>query len=357
MGGSSRQRKQGRLLVVNGSVFLCCFFVGRQSVSLQQDMGTGISESTAHYVAEHRANDEGYMRRNQNTSRSDCFGHHNFHHSVTASKVASLQEKMKAYYVKRQHATRRTNNAEARRLLNNLVEVEIVPTLKKVPAVKGLPRSDRKLFKGQEKEDYFIYEHFYNEKTKQCYSFGSNLFESGALDGFRYSNTYFFEQHFNASSILVEAADSNWQQLIIKVPKLRPLAISHRAALCPLGAESVCMQIGDQNATSSVNRNAKTCEDPVPCFHFDESLHYSLISLDIEGFELDFLRMRKPKADIIIIEVVQWARDMEDLMTAVELVVYLADIGYYLYEQTVGLRNFLFLSQELVNDCFKAGGS
>ena len=59
--------------------------------------------------------------------------------------------------------------------------------------------------------------------------------------------------------------------------------------------------------------------------------------------------MRKPKADIIIIEVVQWVRETEDLMTAVELVAYLADIGYYLYEQTV---DFLFLSQELVNDCF-----
>jgi len=58
---------------------------------------------------------------------------------------------------------------------------------------------------------------------------------------------------------------------------------------------------------------------------------HSLTPLDIEGFELDFLRMRKPKADIIVIEVVQWARAMEDLMTAVELLAYLADIGYYFY--------------------------
>ena len=78
--------------------------------------------------------------------------------------MASLQEKITAYYTKREHATRRTNNAEALRLLNTLVQDKLVQALKKVPTVRGLAQSDRKVFKGQEKEDYITYERFYNEE-------------------------------------------------------------------------------------------------------------------------------------------------------------------------------------------------
>lgn len=227
------------------------------------------------------------------------------------------------------------------------------PLLDTVPVTA---ETSGKNFVGQEKEDRDVYLRFFNEHTQQCHTFGKDgLFESGAYMGVLWSNTYFFETHFQIPSILVEASRDNWGPLDEAVKKHRPHASVHHAALCPLGDETVCLdnQAGDETAMHKVTRG-DACTNSIPCFQFDDALDYSFISLDIEGFEWEFLKFRHLKADLILVEVVQWLRQPETLITAVEFTTYMVNLGYYLYasEFLVGQRNFLFVSQRLVDDCF-----
>jgi hypothetical protein len=64
------------------------------------------------------------------------------------------------------------------------------------------------------------------------------------------------------------------------------------------------------------------------------------------------LKFRKITADIILIEVIQWLREMESLLTSIELLAYMAKQGYYLYGSIIGTRNFVFISNSLARDCF-----
>lgn len=197
-----------------------------------------------------------------------------------------------------------------------------------------------------------LYKHLFNGKTRSCHSFGEKLFESGAYQGVALSNTYMFEKKFNISTVLVEASDENWAKLVPAVAEHRPLSEIHKAALCPVGVKSVCLKSGAFAPNHKVDQRRSNCPGAIPCFDFDESVHFAILSLDIEGFELDFLKFRKANADIIIVEVIQWARQMNTLSTALDFVAYLADSGYYLYGETFGYRNFVFISQALAENCF-----
>lgn len=297
-------------------------------------------------------------------------------HHVNTSNVAILQEKM-SLYIEEQSVP----NWGVQTLLKSISDQHMVPILRTIPPYKSLPLLAKMSFNGQEKEDQLIYQRFFNEETLRCHQFGNKLFESGAYEGIKLSNTYFFEKRFNLSTILVEAAEDNWSILVQNVPKQRPHSDYHHAALCPIGVHSICMQVGEYRTMHSVNlttmrksieRNSggdtgnatatKTdiatttttgCTNSIPCFDFDESIHYAFFSLDIEGFEMEFLRMRRVVADVFLIEFVQWVEAVKDVITAVELIAYMAEQGYYLYEETIGFRNLVFLSKELVNDCFR----
>lgn len=212
------------------------------------------------------------------------------------------------------------------------------------------------LYKGMEEEDRHIYERFMNENTQKCHTFGkAGLFESGAYKGVAKSNTFFFEKHFSMPTTLVEASADNWPDLDRAVAQYRPLSSVHHAALCPVGDSHVCIELDSFGATAKNAVTRTACKDEIPCYDFDESQQYSLISLDIEGFEWEFLKFRKLKADMILVEVIQWLREDTEILTAVEFVSYMASIGYYLYaspENMIGARNFLFLSRDFVGDCF-----
>jgi len=215
--------------------------------------------------------------------------------------------------------------------------------------------ASRLSFNGQEFEDREIYRRFLNEKTRMCHNFGNGgLFESGAYKGVEWSNTFFFEKHFSFPSILVEASKNNWKELDDAVSKHRPLADVHHAALCPIGEPFVCLEDSTEvhNAENKVKLD-DTCKELIPCYNFDESRHYSFVSLDIETFEWDFLKFRNLQADLILIEVIYWLYRPEVLMTLVEIISRLADLGYFLYDKMIfGVRNFLFISKDLVEDCF-----
>lgn len=314
-------------------------------------------------------------------------------HHINATNVAILQEEMSLFLAERvrireqneglddETKDKSMEELEVKILLRSITDQHMVPMLRTIPPFKSLPPTSDESFNGQEKEDQLIYQRFFNEETQKCHQFGNKLFESGAYEGIRLSNTYFFEKRFNLSTILVEAADDNWNILVQNVPKNRSNSAYHHAALCPIGTHSICMQVAKSTSMHAINvtamkndigrsfgsatntTNATTttagaattvgCNNSIPCFDFDESIRYAFVSLDIEGVEMDFLRMRRVKADIFLVEVVQWARAVKDVITAVELIAYLAEQGYYLYEETIGFRNLVFLSQELVNNCFE----
>jgi hypothetical protein len=136
------------------------------------------------------------------------------------------------------------------------------------------------------------------------------------------------------------------------VEEHRPLSEARKAALCPVGVKSICMKTGSLAPNHKVDQARNDCPGAIPCFDFDESVRFAILSLDIKGFELDFLKFRKPNADIILVEVIQRARKMNTLSTALDFVAYLADSGYYLYGQTFGFWNFVFVSQALAENCF-----
>mmetsp|Transcript_60505 Transcript_60505/g.70772 ORF Transcript_60505/g.70772 Transcript_60505/m.70772 type:complete len:343 (+) Transcript_60505:203-1231(+) len=231
------------------------------------------------------------------------------------------------------------------------------PLLGDVPITANAVKYEKD-FHGQELEDKEIYQRFLNEYTRTCHTFGiGGVFESGAYQGVEWSNTYFFEKHFAMPSVLVEASENNWKKLDDAVATHRPLAEVHHAALCPVGDEVVCLDEEStklHNAMNKVQENA-ACKNPIPCYNFDDRRHYALVSLDIEGFEWEFLKLRNLQADLIVMEVAQWVRYSNKIMTVVEVVARMADLGYYLYAPTdhmIGGRNFLFVSKDLVQDCF-----
>jgi hypothetical protein len=272
--------------------------------------------------------------------------------NVRSDNAAVLREKMSEYYMAKKNGTAGTRHMEARTMLKVLRDQGIVPILSPVPETASISNVNSSFFKSQEGEDKMIYQHLFNEKTRSCHKFGEKLFESGAYQGVKLSNTYMFEKHFNISTVLVEASDENWAMLVPAVAEHRPLSETHKAALCPVGVKSICMKSSRFSPEHKVDKKRDDCPGAIPCFDFDESVRYAILSLDIEGLELEFIKFRKPNADIIIVEVIQWARQINLLSTALDFVAYLADSGYYLYGETFGFRNFVFVSQALAENCF-----
>ena len=106
--------------------------------------------------------------------------------------------------------------------------------------------------------------------------------------------------------------ENNWADLDAAVSKHRPLAEVHHAAMCPIGEDSVCLDPHSEilhDAMNAVVTGQVGCENPVPCYSFNTEMHYSLLSLDIEGFEWEFLKFRNIRADMILMEVCQFARE------------------------------------------------
>jgi len=88
-------------------------------------------------------------------------------------------------------------------------------------------------------EDVYLFEKYFSKMKKH-----GVIVESGALDGFRYSNTILFECFSNWTSVHVEADPENFKALQLN----RPNSINIHAALCSSN-ESVHF-IRDHNAIS-----------------------------------------------------------------------------------------------------------
>lgn len=59
----------------------------------------------------------------------------------------------------------------------------------------------------QEKEDRFLYEHFFTNY------YSGTFVELGGLDGLRFSNTYMYEHGLNWSGLLIEGQTDNYVEL------------------------------------------------------------------------------------------------------------------------------------------------
>lgn len=206
-------------------------------------------------------------------------------------------------------------------------------------------------FHGQEFEDRYIFSHFLNDNTRKCHDFPPYLFESGAYQAVTWSNTFFFEKHYNFSTLLVEASPRNWP---LKELSSRLNAVAHHAALCPVGQSHVCLTMERYNAMNKISPN-NACSPHIPCFDFDDGQKYAFVSLDIEGFEYDFLKDRNLQADIVLVEVAQWLRphqpDTFNPGKMMKTFQWFEDHDYWLFENNVGVRNMLWVSDDLVKDC------
>mmetsp|Transcript_27866 Transcript_27866/g.28127 ORF Transcript_27866/g.28127 Transcript_27866/m.28127 type:complete len:306 (+) Transcript_27866:39-956(+) len=79
-----------------------------------------------------------------------------------------------------------------------------------------------KISYAQDKEDIWLYENFFYGKVNGV------IIESGALDGYWFSTSSFFERFANWTAVHIEPDPKNYKRLI----KNRPKAININAALC-----------------------------------------------------------------------------------------------------------------------------
>ena len=85
-------------------------------------------------------------------------------------------------------------------------------------------------FQGQHYEDLFMFHHYLHNLT------GGVFVEIGALDGYSYSVSYFFEKYLDWSGLLIEASPLNYQLYLAKMRRLR----SSRRRSAPFVVNAVC---------------------------------------------------------------------------------------------------------------------
>ena len=151
-------------------------------------------------------------------------------------------------------------------------------------------------FKSQSDEDKAMFTQFYKSPPK-C---NGVFVEIGALDGLRYSNSYFFEKALNWKCLLVEANPENAAQL----HKNRPNAWTIHSAMCQgdnvqfKGRGAVGGVIDDmpkQHMRNWIKSNDKLVT--VPCrkwsslFTTYNITHIDIFVIDVEGAELSVLQV------------------------------------------------------------------
>lgn len=194
-------------------------------------------------------------------------------------------------------------------------------------------------FRGQHKQDQFVYDVFFKDKV------GGSFFECGALDGVYLSNTYAFERFFDWRGVLVEPLTQQHEALA----KNRPNATCYNACVGPKeetvlffnhkggGLSGVVKEVGRQHIeryeySYSVNPASYHRAEPLlklewkPVIRTARAIkdagfeHIDFFSLDVEGGEpavLGGIEHGEISVDVFCVEVnPQSIRDVLDWMTA-----------------------------------------
>lgn len=158
------------------------------------------------------------------------------------------------------------------------------------------PLNNKTLFKGQEGEDVYVYNHFFNPEVRYTSRYETNYFvELGALDGIRFSNSYYFEKELSWGGVLIEGETLNYVKL--EENRMGEEVVTVHAGICkdptilhlfgtgPMAAKEVV-----ENMPSA----QKTRRTSVICLPMQDLLnqhpamdHIDFYSIDIEGAELD----------------------------------------------------------------------
>ena len=150
-------------------------------------------------------------------------------------------------------------------------------------------------FYSQSNEDKFVYEKFFAFPLPRC---GGTVLELGALDGKKFSNSKFFDDHLGWKSILIEPNSANYAKLVQnRGPS--PRAELHHAAVC--AGDSVTFEGAGATGGISGEMNddhkrifGTTEKYTVPCITLAQALakynHIDAAFVDVEGGELVVLQ-------------------------------------------------------------------
>lgn len=148
-------------------------------------------------------------------------------------------------------------------------------------------------FKSQFKEDYSFYTYYFKNEMNGIYV------ELGALDGIKYSNTYFYEHFLGWSGILIEGGLKNCYSLL-KNQYLRPRSQIVCTAICNkykyidfkqggavggINGELPEKWFGMENRTGIKTK----CSNIGKILHHFHITHIDFFSLDVEGSEINVI--------------------------------------------------------------------
>ena len=149
------------------------------------------------------------------------------------------------------------------------------------------------VFHSQQGEDIFLLQNFINQPVIDGF-----YVEIGALDGIRYSNSYFFEKYFGFRGMLVEAQDHMFRSLKSYRPNniLINKAISTSSNPVEFIGHDPCGGIKDTMPHKHMqvwHKNAKTYQVETDrfdkLFDFHNINYVDFMVIDVEGGELDVL--------------------------------------------------------------------
>ena len=150
-------------------------------------------------------------------------------------------------------------------------------------------------YRSQSNEDKAIIEQLYGGRPK-C---GGTIVEIGALDGVRYSNSWYFEHALQWKALLIEANPTNFKALETN----RPNAINIHSAMCMgesidfIGGGAVGGMVNtmsEKHGKKWVNPMEKSvsvpCQTFKPLFSKHGIIHVDIFILDVEGGEFEVLK-------------------------------------------------------------------
>jgi FkbM family methyltransferase len=175
------------------------------------------------------------------------------------------------------------------------------------------------MFLSQQGEDILLFLHYINQRVDD-----GVMIELGGVDGITYSNTFIFEKLFNFKTILIEPQSHMYEKLIINRPssKCYKCAISDISGDIEFIGNNPCGGIvkhmnenhrerwlkGQTSFMVPTNTLNRICEE-------NSVKHIDLLSVDVEGGELDVLKtldFSKIEVYIVCIELDSKNKEKDD---------------------------------------------
>jgi len=195
----------------------------------------------------------------------------------------------------------------------------------------------------QEKEDRFLYEHFFTNY------YSGTFVELGGLDGLRFSNTYMYEHGLNWSGLLIEGQTDNYVELERNRGQGSRVVTLH-AAMCSGGKILKLFGTGAMASTDQTHARHGAKVSWAPCLRMSDALEMSgingidFLSLDVEGAELETLKTIDFLKTPIFVILVEMRKVDENTNPAIREL--LARRGFCRFTAQVGHSNEVWIDPE-----------